>query len=167
MLRILLAAALSCVATLALAADVAPVGDKAVILPWGDWVVAFLNMLVPALISLLVGAILWVLKTYVPFLGFFISQSLVQRTVQNAVDYATNSIDGAVKGQQLAIPVGSAVIAKATQRVVDQAPGWLLKTAGGPTGVAEKVFRVLHLEAGATAANTLAPALNAIPPGKP
>ena len=88
----------------------------------------------------------------------------MQRMVQNAIDYATNAVDGAVKGQQLTIPVGSAVIAQATQRVLDQAPSWLLKAAGGPKGVAEKVFRVLHLEPGSTAATVLAPVLAALPP---
>jgi hypothetical protein len=59
-----------------------------------------------------------------------------------------------VKGQALTIPVGSAVIAKAVQRVVE--------AAGGPNGVAELVFRTLHLQDGATAADTLAPAQAAI-----
>lgn len=147
----------------AFAAEVAPVGDKAVVLPYGDWIVAGLNVLVPVLVSLLAGVATWAIHTYVPIFGAFVSQGLVQRIVQNATDYATNAIDGAAKGEQLTIPVGSAVIAKAAQRAVDQVPAWLLKLAGGPAGVAEKVFRTLHLEPGSTAANVLAPALAQLP----
>ena len=147
----------------AFAADVVPIGDKAVIVPWGDWIVAALNMFVPILVSLLAGVTTWAIHAYVPIFGAFVSQSLVERIVQNATDFATNAIDGAARGEQLTIPVGSAVIAKAAQRAVDQVPTWLLKLAGGPAGVAEKVFRTLHLEPGSTAANVLVPALAQLP----
>ena len=59
--------------------------------------------------------------------------------------------------------IASAVIAKAVQRALDAAPSKVIAAAGGPQGIAERVFRTLHLEEGATAANVLAPALAAIP----
>ncbi len=48
------------------------------------------------------------------------------------------------------------------QRALDEAPGWLIRAAGGGEGVAAKVFRALPLEEGATAANTLRPALERV-----
>lgn len=168
--KLMLAAlALACVAVtlllpyVALAAEIATASDKVVAFPYGDWIVAAGNEVSAILVPLLAAAIMWAIRSYVPVLGLFVQQSLVQRMVQNAIDYGTNAVDGAVKGQQLTVPVGSAVIAKATQRAVDQAPGWLLKAAGGPQGIAEKVFRVLHLEPGSTAANVLAPVIAALP----
>jgi hypothetical protein len=53
------------------------------------------------------------------------------------------------------------VIASAVQRALDQAPGWLVRAAGGIDGLGEKVFRSLPLEEAATEANTLTPALRA------
>ena len=49
----------------------------------------------------------------------------------------------------------------AVQRALDQAPAWLIDAAGGPTGLAEKIFRGLTLEEAANAGNTLAPGLDA------
>lgn len=138
----------------------------AVILPYGDWIVGAGQTVTAVLLPILIGGIMWALRTYVPVLGLFVSQSLVERLVRNVTDYALNAIAGAMKGKELDVPTGSAVITKATQHAVDQAPGWLLKMAGGPTGVAEKVFRALHLDDKATAANTLAPALVAVPAAK-
>ena len=45
-------------------------------------------------------------------------------------------------------------------------PGFVATKMGGPAGIAEKVFRILHLEPGSTAANVLAPALQAIQAAK-
>jgi hypothetical protein len=144
------------------AADVAAVGDKAVIVPYGDWIVAGGQVAAAVLVPLLVAAILWAVRTTVPVLGAFVSQALVERLVENVTAYAQNAVAGAVKGKVLDIPTGSAVIAQAAQRAVDQAPGWLLKEAGGPAGIAEKVFRTLHLADDATAGTVLAPALQAV-----
>lgn len=66
-----------------------------------------------------------------------------------------------MKGKTLTVPLASAVVAKAVQRAVDQAPAWLLKQAGGLEGLAAKVFRSLPIEESATAANTLRPAVEA------
>lgn len=163
--KLALAATFACAALLvtpAFATDITAAGDKAVVLPWGDWIVAVGNEASAILVPVLVAAILWALRTYVPVLGAFVSQSLVERLVQNVAAYAQNAVAGAVKGRALDVPTGSAVIAQAAQRAVDQAPGWLLKEAGGPAGIAEKVFRTLHLADEATAANVLAPALKAV-----
>ena len=135
----------------------------AVVLPYGDWIVGAGQTVTAVLLPVLIAVIMGLLRSYVPVLGLFVSQTLVERLVRNAADYGLNAVAGAVKGQKLDVPTGSAVIAKAMQRAVDQAPGWLLEKAGGPKGVGEKVFRLLHLDEKATAANTLAPALDAVP----
>ena len=161
----LCALALLCaVARPALAAEVRAVGDAAVVVPWGDWIVAGGGLASSILVPVLALAATWAIHAYVPLVGSFVSQALVERLVQNAAGYAQNAVAGAAKGRTLDVPTGSAVIAKAAQRAVDQAPAWLLREAGGPAGVAEKVFRALHLDETATAANTLAPALQALPP---
>lgn len=57
--------------------------------------------------------------------------------------------------------------ARAVQRALDQAPGWLIRAAGGGEGLAEKVFRSLSLEEAATARNTLEPALRRVASAAP
>ena len=134
----------------------------AVVLPWGEWVVAFATAAQAVLMPLLVALATGLVARFAPLLSYVLSKSVVEGMVRRVTDYALNAVSGAAKGQVLTVPVGSAVIAAAVQRAADQAPGFVVKAAGGLPGIAEKVFRRLALEERATAANTLAPALAAI-----
>lgn len=137
-----------------------PVVDAAaLVLPWGDAVVALVQGLSALLMPLLVAAFAAGLARFGGPLRLLVTDALVERLVRNATDYALNAVAGAVRGRRLTVSVGSAVIARAVQRALDQAPGWLIRAAGGGEGVAEKVFRSLPLEAAATTGNTLEPAL--------
>ncbi|KQQ11897.1 hypothetical protein ASF53_14560 [Methylobacterium sp. Leaf123] len=136
-----------------------PVVDAALVLPWGDAVVALVQGLSALLTPVLVAAFAAVLARFGGPLRLLVTEALVERLVRNATDYALNAVAGAVRGRRLTVSVGSAVIARAVQRALDQAPAWLIQAAGGGEGVAEKVFRSLPLEAAATTGNTLEPAL--------
>jgi hypothetical protein len=165
MTRIVLAAlALACaLSSPAFAAEVvaaAPV--TAVVLPWGDWIVAIGQTLTSVLLPVLVALLGKAVYQIAPWARLFLTQARLEQMTKAITDYALNATEGVVKGQALTIPVGSAVIAKAVQRAVDAAPAKVVEAAGGPNGVAELVFRTLHLQDGATAANTLAPAQAAI-----
>ena len=140
------------------AADAAePVAS--LVLPWGEAVVALAQALTSLLLPLAIAAATAAAARIAGPLRVLVTSALVERLVRNAADYAVNAVAGAVRGQTLDVPIASKVIAKAVQRGLDQAPGWLMAAAGGPTGLAEKVFRSLPLAATATTANTLAPAL--------
>jgi len=162
----LAALALACVFAIspAFAAEVvAPVPvAPAVILPWGDWVVAIGQTLTSVLLPVLVALISKAVYQVAPWARLVLTQTRIEQMTKAVTDYALNATEGVVKGQALTIPVGSAVIAKAVQRAVDAAPAKVVAAAGGPNGVAELVFRTLHLENGATAAAVLAPAQAAI-----
>jgi len=137
-----------------------PVIDAAtLVLPWGDAVVALVQGLSALLTPMLVAGLAAALARFGGPLRLLVTDALVERLVRNATDYALNAVAGAVRGRRLTVSVGSAVIARAVQRALDQAPAWLIRAAGGGEGVAEKVFRSLPLEAAATAGNTLEPAL--------
>ncbi|MDV2986353.1 UNVERIFIED_CONTAM: hypothetical protein Q9R58_18700 [Methylobacteriaceae bacterium AG10] len=137
-----------------------PVADAAsFVLPWGDAVLALAQGLAALLTPVLVAALAAALARFGGPLRLLLTQALVERLVRNATDFALNAVAGAVRGRRLTVSVGSAVIARAVQRALDQAPAWLIRAAGGGEGVAEKVFRSLPLEAAATAGNTLEPAL--------
>lgn len=133
----------------------------AVVLPWGAWLVTFAEALQTVLSPLLVALVTGLLARFMPLASYVVSRSVVEGMVRRVTDYALNAVEGAAKGQVLSVPVGSAVIAASVQRAADTVPGFLIRAAGGLPGLAETVFRRLDLEPGATAANTLAPALDA------
>ncbi|WP_246733413.1 hypothetical protein [Methylobacterium sp. BTF04] len=145
---------------LLLSVGTALAGD-AVVLPWGDTLAAVAQGIGHVMVPLAVTAATAALARLAGPLRVLVTTTLVERLVRNVGDYAINAVAGAVRGRTLTIAVGSAVIAGAVQRALGEAPGWLVKAAGGTDGLGEKVFRSLALEEAATAANTLAPALAA------
>jgi len=155
----LAATALAC---LTLLPGTALAADAAVILPWGDWLVALAQTLQAVLSPMLIALVTGLIARFAPLLGYVVSRGMVEGMVARVTDYALNAVAGAAKGRVLTVPVGSAVIAAAVQRAADEVPGFVIRAAGGLPGLAERVFRRLDLEEGATAANTLAPALDAV-----
>lgn len=147
----------------AFAAEVVAVpAAPAVVLPWGDWIVAIGQAVTAVLLPVLVGLISRAVYQVAPWAMLFLTQRRIEQMAEAVTDYALNAVGGVAKGQQLTIPVGSAVIAKAVQRAVDVVPAKVIAAAGGPNGIAEIVFRRLTLVPEANAANTLAPAQAAI-----
>lgn len=74
----------------------------------------------------------------------------VELLLNNAIGYGLNAVEGAVKGKTLQVDVGNEVLAKALQYAVDNAPGWLQSWAGGPEGLAKKIWGRLNLGEGAS-----------------
>jgi hypothetical protein len=165
MLRTLAAAgALALAFTLVLAVVVAPAlaaEATTVTLPYGDWIAGLAGLAAQVLAPVLIAAATGLVAVLPWPLRLFLTASLVERLARNALDFALNEVEGAARGRALTVDLGRAVLARAVGRAVAQAPGWLLEAAGGPVGIAEKVFRLLHLEPAASAANTLAPVLAA------
>lgn len=137
-----------------------------VTVPWGDTVAAAAQAVTGLLLPLAVTAVTAALARLAGPLRTLVTATLVERLVRNVGDYAVNAVAGAVRGRTLSVPVGSAVIARAVQRGLDEAPAWLVRAAGGREGLAEKVFRSLPLAEEATLANTLHPAVEAVRAGR-
>lgn len=171
MTRVLLLAALAlaCVASPAMAAEVATVGDKPVLIPWGDWLVALavslrepiLTILLPIIAAYIIQAIR---KVY-PWAALFLSQRRVEMMLEAGVGYGLNAVNGAAKGKTLSVNVAVPVIAKGTQYVIDTAPPAVIKAAGGADGIAARIFRKLDLDDGASEADVLVPAQEKIAAG--
>ncbi|MBY0259205.1 hypothetical protein [Methylobacterium sp.] len=132
-----------------------------IVLPWGDALAEAIQALGAVLVPLAATAALAALARLTGPLRVLVTSTLVERLVRNVADYGINAVAGAVRGRTLTVPVGARVIASAVERGLEQAPGWLVRAAGGVEGLGEKVFRSLPLEEAATADNTLAPALQA------
>ena len=153
----------------ALAAEVATVGDKPVLIPWGDWLVALavslrepiLTILLPIIAAYIIQAIR---KVY-PWAALFLSQRRVEMMLEAAVGYGMNAVNGAAKGKTLSVNVAVPVIAKGTQYVIDTAPPAVIKAAGGADGIAARIFRKLDLDDHASEAAVLVPAQEQIAAG--
>lgn len=146
----------------AFAAEVATVGDKAVILPWGDWLVALAVSLrepiLTILIPIIAGYAIQAIRKVYPWAALFLSQRRVEMMLEAAVGYGLNAVNGAAKGKTLSVNVAVPVIAKGTQYVIDTAPPAVIKAAGGADGIAARIFRKLDLDDGASEQSVLVPA---------
>ena len=171
MTRVLLLAALAlaCVASPAFAAELGTIGDKAVILPWGDWVVALAVSLREPILTILIplvgGYIIQAIRKNYPMAALLLTQKRVEMMLEAGVGFGLNAVNGAAKGKTLSVNVAVPVIAKGTQYVIDTAPPAVIKAAGGADGIAARIFRKLDLDDHASEATVLVPAQEQIGAG--
>jgi hypothetical protein len=150
-----LAAALFVVAMpiLAMAADTAPETvaqatseSTKVTWAWG----ATVSQWAQALAWLLASAGMLLLNKLPANIVAFFGNGRVELLINNAINYGLNAVAGAVKGKTLDVDVGNKVLAQALQYAVDNAPAWLQTWAGGPEGLAKKIWAKLNLGEGAS-----------------
>ncbi|GJD88158.1 hypothetical protein BHAOGJBA_1671 [Methylobacterium hispanicum] len=135
----------------AFAAEVATVGDTAVIVPWGQWVVAIAQTVTEILVPILVAGIGTILAKLFPPARMLLTDALVESTLRKWLAFGLNEVAGAARDKTLSFNVGSAVVAAALSRATDRASvnaisAWVLKQAGGEAEVAKKLTRMLSLE---------------------
>lgn len=154
MVRILAALVIACASLPALAAgEVGTVGDTAVIVPWGSYLVAFVEPLKEVLVTILVGVVMALVARLGPMAAMLISEALVESTVRKFIDYGYAVTEGAVKGKALNFEVGSQLVANTVNRAQDRAAvssvsRWAVDKAGGPRELANKVIRMIPVEEG-------------------
>ena len=103
-----------------------------------------------AIAWLLASVAMVMLRKLPPNIVAIFGNARVELLLNNAVGYGLNAVEGAVKGKVLTVDVGNEVLAKALQYAVDNAPGWLQAWAGGPDGLAKKIWARLNLGEGAS-----------------
>nr|WP_245438965.1 hypothetical protein [Methylorubrum zatmanii] len=159
---VLAALALAWVTSPALAIEVAVVGDKAVILPRGDWLVALaLSLCDPVLTifsPIIAASITRATRKVYPWAALFLSQRRGEMRLEQAVGFRRKAVNGAAKGKTLSVNVAMPVIAEGTQYVIDTAPPAVIKAAGGADGIAARIFCRLDLDDHAGEATELVPA---------
>ena len=109
-----------------LAQETATPPATTVSLPWGDWVLAGIGVLQPTVTLLLTGVATYVVGKFMPpwmraFAGDA-AQRRVNQVLEKAVLSAIAQTKGAVAGKRLDVPLGTAVLARAAQYAIDQAP---------------------------------------------
>ncbi len=164
MIRMLMLAAraLAWVTSPALTTEVAAVADKAVILPWGDRLVAPAVSLCDPVLTILppiiTASIARAIRKVYPWAALFLSQRPVEMRLEQAVGFSRKALNGPAKGKTLSVTVAVPVIAKGTQYVIDTAPPVVIKAAGGADGIAARIFRKLDLDDHASEATEFVPA---------
>ncbi|GJD66980.1 hypothetical protein [Methylobacterium frigidaeris] len=163
MTRIFAALTLACVCPPAFAAEVATVGDTAVILPWGQWVTAIAQTATEVLIPIIIAAV-GVAARHLPwYVQMWFTTQRIDRMVRLAADYALNAVAGATAGKAASIDVGHPLLKAGLERALGSSPQWLIDAAGGTKGITERLFRAFHFDETVTDANTLTPFLANLP----
>lgn len=148
----------------AFAAEVREVGDTAVIVPWGDYLVATAQMAVqimlPVILPIVAGYAIQAIRRVYPWAALFLTQARLEQMAVALSEYGLNAVSGAAKGKTLSVSVGSSVVAAGLNRALETVPQAVIDKAGGPEGVAKLIFRKLNLEEAASEATVLIPALN-------
>ena len=141
------------VATVAFGADSAPetvaqsVSEGAkVTWAWGETVQSSAK----ALAWILASVAMFLLRQLPANIVAILGNARVELLVNNGINYGINAVSGAVKGKVLELNVGNEVLAKALQYTIDNSPGWLQSWAGGPEGLAKKIWGKLNLGEGAS-----------------
>ena len=72
---------------------------------------------------------------------------IAEQWLGRAIDGAYNAVDGATRDRLLTVELGNAVLARALQDMIDNAPAWLVTWLGGEAGIRRAILRRLDLEA--------------------
>ncbi|MGJ4888971.1 hypothetical protein ACQR1Y_12295 [Bradyrhizobium sp. HKCCYLRH3099] len=115
--------------------------DGVVTIPYGYWVSEWMPVIATGLGAL----VTWGLRHLPANLIAIFGNARVELLINNAIGYGLNAVEGATKGKTLELQVGNKVLREALQYAVENAPGWLLAWAGGPEGLAKKIFGRLDL----------------------
>lgn len=161
--RVLLALALACVCSPAVAAGIGEIGREPVVIPFGDWIVAIANtaseVLKPILMPILVGAIVAGINKVAPWGMLLLSQQRIELMADAALNYGLNAVRGAAKGKTLSADQAREVIRVGTEYVTRAAPAKVVEAANGVQGIAQRVFRKLDLDGDGHVLNVLIPAV--------
>ncbi|TXN79294.1 hypothetical protein [Methylobacterium sp. WL8] len=161
MTRIFLAAlALACASTVALAQTAAPV--TTVEIPYGSWIATYGATFATWAVTALAGIASAAIAKLWPIAASVLTQQRLQQAGTALAEYGINAIAGSTKDGKVTINLGSAAVAAAVQRGIDVLPSRVMKSAGGPEGLAAVVFRSMPLEEGASKSNVLDPAIQTI-----
>jgi hypothetical protein len=131
---------------------VAYAADGSITIPYGqlfsDWQ--------PVFAAVLAGLVAWGFRQLPGNVAAILGNGRVELLLNNAINYGLNAVAGAAKGKTLDVNVGNKVLAEALQYAIDNAPKWLLTWAGGPEGLAKKIWGRLDLDPAADASGTVA-----------
>lgn len=128
-------------------------------LPWGDWLSGLLQPVTAALVPLAAAAVTAGIARVAPWAASVLTRDRIEAAIRAGAEFGQNAVAGAARGRTVSADLGAAVVAAGARHVLATAPAHVVRKAGGPEGVAARIFRALPLDPQASAANVLAPAL--------
>jgi hypothetical protein len=113
----------------------APPPPTGVTIPWGGWIVNTLDVLQPVVLLALSGVTTYIMAAFVPpwiraFAGQA-AQNRINQVLEKAVLSAIAQTKDAVQGERTTLPIASAILARAAQYAVDQAPDLVTHATNG------------------------------------
>ena len=119
--------------------------------PWGEWLSTGIEqIIIPILATVLLAILAWAAKFLPASLRAYATTkntAAVEQLLQKAISFALNKAALASVGQSVTIPVGSAAVTDALNYAIQHGPDWLLKWAGGTTGIQQKIVARLPVTA--------------------
>lgn len=121
--------------------------DTSVHVPFGNWIVELLPFVALAA-GILLCWLLWLgIQHLPPAVRAFITpavQAKLDQLVYTGIEWGVQAVSGAVKNQEISIPVGNAVVAHAAQNVIDNADKAVIAAAGGADGIKKQIIAALE-----------------------
>ena len=142
-------AATGCALTLFAAAALAQASDTTVTVPWGDTLAQIMTGLQETITVILLGVLTAAVAKLPGWVQAILNTWRVNQMLEKAIDYGINTTIGAVKGQELSVDVGNAVVKTAVEYVVTHAPGWLITWMGGDEMIRQKLMARVNIGTGA------------------
>ncbi len=155
MTHVSLILALLCTTVPALAAGT----EQAAAIPWGEWLSTVFSTVTSALVPIAAAAATAGIARAAPWAASILTRERVEAAIRAGVDYGQNAVSGAVRGHRVGVDVAPAVVVEGTKHVLATAPARVVRGAGGPAGVAARIFGALPLDERASKETVLEPAL--------
>jgi hypothetical protein len=133
----------ACFVTLACA----QASHSAITIPYGAWIHDALGIARDVALAVVPLFIAWLSRELPPYAAFMLRTKIAEQWLGRAIDGAYNAVDGATRDRLLTVELGNAVLARALQDMIDNAPAWLVTWLGGEAGIRRAILRRLDLEA--------------------
>ncbi len=134
------------VSSMASIASSIPPDSSIVTVPIGDWatpIVEVFGAILMAAVSSLVAIVVGFAPQWLRPLITTVVQNAISAFIRQGIGYAIQWVVGFDKGKTIDLNVGSTAVAVALRYVVDHAPDFLLKWAGGEDAIKEKIIALL------------------------
>lgn len=126
-------------------------------IPYGGYVTTILAGLRDVVITLAVAGAAFASRNAPSWLGAIIKTVLTEQMLTKAVDFAFNTVAGAVKGKTVDVHTGNQLVATGLSFLTAHAPGWFFSWLGGVDGFRDRLIARIPVGEGSLASATTTP----------
>lgn len=122
-------------------------GSSVVVLPYGEWLVGAQSILTTILTFVITAVAAWLPMP----IRWLVNLYGADRIAKDAVNFAIAATPGASRDAKLEVNVGSQVLKRAIDYVLENSSKSVIKSLGGPEGIANKLIGLIPLHEDTTA----------------